>query len=113
MLKNPNILNTDKIKPAIFDVNGETDPNSENFNPDFKDVRNRFQVYDLIDIILENIEASLEIYPKLLGKMEPVLNAEKVKQREMAALVKTKNNFSKLRVLLGPMEIRDPKEPKT
>ena len=87
--------------------------NSSTFNTDTYRKVGFFYFYDLIDIILENIEASLEIYPKLLGKMEPVLNAEKVKQREMAALVKTKNNFSKLRVLLGPMEIRDPKEPKT
>jgi len=87
--------------------------NSSSFNTDTYRKVGFFFFYDLVDIILENIEASLEQYPKLLGKMKPVLNAEKVKQREMDTLMKTKQNFSKLRVLLGPMEIRDPQSPKT
>jgi len=101
-----------KLKDGIKKPSHLELQNSSRYNSDDYRKVGFFFLYDLIDIILENIEASLDLYPKLLGKMEPVLEAEKVKKKEMQALVKVKNNFSKFRVLLGPMEIRDPRSPK-
>jgi len=71
-----------------------------------------FFFYDLIDTIMEGIENSIEFKSKLLAKIPSPGAAEVVKQKELENLKKAKQNYARLRILLGPMEIRDPRNPK-
>ena len=68
-----------------------------------------FFLYDLVDTILEGIYTALNTaYPKTLTAMQAVNEAEKVKAKEIKTLRGMQENFSQLRVLLGPMEIANP-----
>ena len=70
-----------------------------------------FFFYDLIDTILEGIEDSIKTKEQVLQKMKTPGAAEQVKKRELKELKNASKNFARMRVLLGPMEIRDPRDP--
>ena len=71
-----------------------------------------FYLYDLIDIILDGINVALKkTYPDTLNKMTVPPGAEKIKAKEIQTLSRMQTNFKKLRVLLGPLEISNPRNP--
>jgi len=71
-----------------------------------------FFFYDLIDTILEGIGDSIRTKKEMLELMKSPAAAEQVKTLELQNLKVAQENFKRLRVLLGPMEIRDPRNPK-
>jgi hypothetical protein len=70
-----------------------------------------FFFYDLIDTILEGIDHSIAMKREFLNLMSSPGAAEIVKQKELENLKLAQANFSRLRVLLGPMEVRNPADP--
>ena len=76
-----------------------------------------FFLYDLIDIILDGIGSCISSwYPEALNALskDATLSAKrksKVISAERRALARMEANFDKLRILLGPLEIRDPNSP--
>jgi len=74
-----------------------------------------FYLYDLIDIILNGIDVALRsTYPNALSKLVPPDDgAANVITKEKKTLRRMQTNFKKLRVLLGPIEISDPRKPDT
>lgn len=70
-----------------------------------------FFLYDLIDIILEGIGNSFDAQEAVLKEMEPTRTLESERtiiDLERANLIKARENYRALRILLGPMEVRDP-----
>tara|TARA_Y100001972_G_scaffold129002_2_gene193354 strand:+ start:8671 stop:11754 length:3084 start_codon:yes stop_codon:yes gene_type:complete len=67
-----------------------------------------FYFYDLIQIAMDNIENSLKDggYPKVLDEMQAP--SQEFKDKEKKLLARMRDNFKDLRVVLGPIEIRDP-----
>jgi len=108
-----------KLKKKIERLEGElTKPShlssseQETFNYDTYRQVTFFFMFDLVDIILEGIQNYLDAMPKTLSAMKTIGDADaSVKQREMRILAKAKQNFMQLRVLLGPIEIRDANDP--
>lgn len=74
-----------------------------------------FYLYDLIDVILDGIGTLLaEYYPKAIGRLsfnEREDPGGAILRQEKEMLFRMRENFKKLRVLLGPLEIRDPSNP--
>ena len=70
-----------------------------------------FYLYDLVEVVMDNIEESLSEsgYAKVLDQIENVplefLNAERKILKSM------RENFKRYRVVLGPVELRDPTTP--
>ena len=108
---------TESTKPASADstpsapedikLNSEIDTNS-------LEQVNYFYLNDLIEIIMENIENSLSDtgYIKQLENM--VKDGEidkKLHDDEKAKITRMRENYKNLRVVLGPLEIRNPRVP--
>ena len=68
-----------------------------------------FFLYDLVDVIMENIHTAINnAYPNALTAMKTTGKGEKVKLKETKTLRAMMENYKNLRVLLGPMEIANP-----
>ena len=74
-----------------------------------------FFLYDLVDVILNGIGTLLdEHYPKTLKLVNFTAREDpggRIIHREKEMLVRMRDNFKKLRILLGPLEIRNPADP--
>lgn len=84
---------------------------NKNFNSDSYRQVSLFFLYDLIDIILEGIADSFDAQDEVLNKLEQeykLESATEIINLEKTNLKKAKENFTRLRILLGPIEIRDP-----
>ena len=91
----------DKDKKIGIGVSKDIDPNTH-------EQITFFYLYDLIDIAMNNIEEALgesgyiEVLNTLSGPSKDFIEKEK------QILIKMRENFKQLRVVLGPIEIRDP-----
>jgi hypothetical protein len=84
---------------------------NKNFNSNAYRQVSMFFLYDLIDIILEGISDSFAAQDQVLNELQqeyPLQNAREIIDLEKSNLKKAKENFTRLRILLGPIEIRDP-----
>lgn len=84
---------------------------NKNFNSSDHRQVTTFFLYDLIDTILEGINSSFSAQEEVLNELRREYNldaAREVIQLEKENLKKARENFSRLRILLGPIEIRDP-----
>ena len=82
-------------------------------NPDANHV-SFFYVSDLIDTILEGLESYLQAYSKGGDGWENIEDpniSSCFKEQEARSITKFYENFKNFRVLLGPLEIVDPKDP--
>jgi len=91
--------------PETITINSEIDTNSV-------EQINYFYLNDLIAIIMENIETSLSSngYIKSLEKIKGKIG-DKLYKDEKRKLKKMLENYRNLRVVLGPIEIRNPRQP--
>ena len=91
--------------PEGLTINSEIDTNSV-------EQINYFYLNDLITIIMENIETSLSSngYIKSLEKIKGKIG-DKLYKDEKRKLKKMLENYRNLRVVLGPIEIRNPRQP--
>tara|TARA_Y100001972_G_scaffold94975_1_gene116901 strand:- start:3328 stop:6486 length:3159 start_codon:yes stop_codon:yes gene_type:complete len=91
--------------PEAITINSEVDTNS-------LEQINYFYLNDLIAIIMENIETSLSSngYIKSLEKIKGKIGAN-LYQDEKRKLTRMLENYRNLRVVLGPIEIRNPRKP--
>jgi hypothetical protein len=72
---------------------------------------NFFYFNDLIEIAMGNIENSLSNNGYLQKVQTDVRIDEATRNTEIKKLKRMRENFKKLRVILGPIEIRDPRNP--
>tara|TARA_B100001094_G_scaffold257893_1_gene257522 strand:- start:2274 stop:5657 length:3384 start_codon:yes stop_codon:yes gene_type:complete len=91
--------------------NGTTRSASAGINANNDEQIGYFYLYDLIEVVMGNIEDSLADtgYAKVLDTI-PILPPEMVKQEKKVLSVMRKN-FKRYRTVLGPCEIRDPSTP--
>ena len=91
--------------PDAITINSEVDTNSV-------EQINYFYLNDLIAIIMETIETSLSSngYIKSLEKIKGKIGAN-LYQDEKRKLTRMLENYRNLRVVLGPIEIRNPRKP--
>lgn len=91
--------------PEAITINSEVDTNSV-------EQINYFYLNDLITIIMENIETSLSSngYIKSLEKIKGKIGT-KLYEDEKKKLARMRENYKNLRILLGPIEIRNPRKP--
>jgi|10_taG_2_1085330.scaffolds.fasta_scaffold06517_2 hypothetical protein len=68
-----------------------------------------FYVSDLVDVIVSSIAENLVYQQSSVNGIPGITNAT-VKEEEKARLARTAKEFSKLRVILGPVEITNPKD---
>jgi hypothetical protein len=96
---------SDSKVPEAITINSEVDTNSV-------EQINYFYLNDLITIIMENIETSLSSngYIKSLEKIKGKIGAD-LYEDEKRKLTRMLENYRNLRVLLGPIEIRNPRKP--
>jgi hypothetical protein len=106
------------IKRKIDDIEKQLDQDSDissTANKAISSATHRqvtmFFLYDLIDIILEGIDSSFPAYEQVLNKLGEEYKKEsdeRIIKLEKENLKRAIENFKKLRVLLGPIEIRNP-----
>ena len=90
---------------------------AESDNPNWNDIP-FFYISDILDIILEGIETNLKTLEGVLANHEPIqmgIYGESIDlldvTKEVKKIEKAYVNFKKLRVMLGPLEIVNPKIP--
>ena len=94
------ILSDGSPKPASAGINANNDEQIA-----------YFYLYDLIDIVMDNIEESLSEngYIKVLDELKNL--PEDFISGEKKILKTARDNFKRYRVVLGPVELRDPSTP--